>query len=333
MRTRKVAGRVYNYEYCIGTSAPAGKGFSRPVDLTVGPGGSLYVVSRGNMNTPGQGITKCTLDHDLIWEDRGLNFGGRHCRWPRSVAVDSNETVYVSDDYTSKIFIYDKDGTFQGKWGTEGSGDGELNSPYGLAFDREDNLFIVDSLNHRIQKFTRDGKFLARWGSRGSGEGELNMPWGIGIDRQGDVYVADWKNGRVQKFTPEGEYQATFGRPGTGDGELQLPSDVAIDEDGDVYITDWANDRLNIYDSDGSFLTAFTGDAKRLSVWAKDVIDANPDYLKARRRADLSVEWWFRRPAAVNVDGEGRIMVVDTERCRIQVYAKERDFVDAQFNL
>ena len=334
MLTRKVAGRVYNYEYCIGAAGPAGKGFSRPVDFAVGTGGSLYVLSRGNINGGIHGLTKCTLDHHLIWEERGSNFGGRQSRLPRCVAVDSDENVYVSDDASSEIFMYDIDGNFRGKWGTTGSEQGELNCPFGLAFDKEDNLFVVDSVNHRVQKFTREGRFLARWGSHGDGEGQFNLPWCIAIDGLGDVYVADWKNGRVQKFSPQGKYLATIGGPGTGEGELGLPSDVAVDEEGDVYVTDWGNDRLNIYAPDGSFLTAFTGgDAETLSVWAQDVVKANPDYLKARRRADLTGERWFRRPVAVNVDGEGRIMVLDALRARIQVYVKERDFVDAQFNL
>ena len=222
MLTKKVAGRVYNYDYCIGTSAPAGKGFERPVDFTLGSGGSVYVLSRSGMNGPGWGITKCTLDHDFIWEDRGPNFCGRQSRWPRCVALDSDENVYISDDIANVIFLYDVQGNFQGKWGTGASGDGQLNSPYGLAFDKEDNLFVADSLNNRIQKFTREGKFLAKWGSLGSGEGEFNMPWGIAFDKLGDVYVADWKNDRVQKFSPEGEYLATFGGPGAGKGELRL---------------------------------------------------------------------------------------------------------------
>lgn len=80
-------------------------------------------------------------------------------------------------------------------------------------------------------------------------------------------------------------------------------------------------------------MTAFTGDAKGLSPWAQDVINANPDYQNARRRADLTIESWFWRPSAVAVDDEGRILVADCLRNRIQVYVKERDFVDAQFNL
>ena len=333
MLTKRVAGRVYNYNYCIGTSAPAGKGFERPVDFTLGAGGSMYVLSRSGMNGPSWGITKCTIDHDFIWEDRGPNFCGRESRWPRSVALDRDENVFISDDIANVIFLYDVDGNFLGKWGAKGSREGELLSPYGIEFDREDNLFVADSLNHRIQKFTKDGKFPGKWGSQGSGEGELNMPWGIAFDKSGNLYVADWKNDRVQKFTADGDYLATFGGAGTGEGELRRPSDVAVDDDGDLYVVDWGNERLNIYAPDGSFLTAFIGDAERLSVWAQEVIDANPDYQKARRRADLTVERWFRRPTAVNVDQEGRIMVSDTVRARIQVYVKELEFVDAQFNL
>ena len=159
------------------------------------------------------------------------------------------------------------------------------------------------------------------------------MPWGIAIDREGDVYVADWKNDRVQKFSPEGEYLATFGRSGREDGELHRPTGVAIDKEGDVYIADCGNDRLNIYTADGTFLTAFIGDADKLSVWAQGVVNANPDYQKARLRADPTPELRFRRPVAVNVDDEGRIMVLETQSPRIQIYVKERDFVDAQFNL
>ena len=273
------------------------------------------------------------MDHDFIWEDRGLTYGNGESDWPMAVGVDSNENVYVSDDYTSLIYVFDKDGNPLGKWGTKGSGDGELNGPSGLAFDKQDNLFIVDSLNHRVQKFTKDGEFLAKWGSQGSGKGQFNMPWGIAIDKQGDVYVADWKNDRVQKLSPEGEYLATFGKPGTGDGELQRPTSVAIDNDGDVYVTDWGNERLNIYTSDGAFLIAFIGDAERLSPPAQEQIDANPDYQKARRRVDLTPEHRFGGPVAVKVDDKGRIMVLETQRCRIQVYVKEQDFVDVEFNL
>ena len=137
------------------------------------------------------------------------------------------------------------------------------------------------------------------------------MPWGIAIDGRGFVYVADWKTDRVQKLTADGEHVSSFGMgSGDGPGELRRPSSVAIDGDGDVYVVDWGNNRLNVYTEGGEFLTSFVGDADRLPKWAQDSVDSNPDYGKARRRVDLSPEYLFRRPMAVNVDDQGRIMVL-----------------------
>ena len=333
MQTRQIAGRVYNFGYCIGRNATAGPGFSQCSDFCLGSGGSLYVVNRGTEYNPSQGITKLTLNHEFIWDLRGHTFGDGRSRWPCSIDVDSNENVYVSDDYTHELYIYDKDGSYLGCWDTKGSGDRELNAPSGIAFNKEDHLYVVDTLNHRIQKFTKDGKFLLMWGSQGTGEGEFNMPWGIAVDKEGDVYVADWKNDRVQKFSNDGRYLATFGSPGSGDGELHRPSGVAIDSDGDVYVADCGNDRLNIYAPDGVFITAFHGDAELLSAWAQEGVNASPDTTKARLRADPKVEWTFRRPVAVNVDDEGRIIVLDQKRSRLLIYIKERNFVPAAFNL
>ena len=333
MLTRHTAGRVYNYEYCIGRDGRGGTAFRWPLDFAQGPSGSLYVINRGDDVMPNHGITKCTLDHELLWEQRGPGFGDGQSPWPNSLDVDSDENLYVSDDAANQVFIYDKDGGFLRSWGGTGSGDGELNGPSGLALDKGNNLYVVDSLNHRVQKFTKDGNFLNKWGSHGSAPGQFDMPWGIAIDQEGDVYVADWKNDRVQKFTSEGEFLATFGKPGTGDGELRGPTGVAIDAEGDVYVADWGNDRLNIYGPEGTFITAFSGDADRLSPWGQVIMDANPDYVAARRRVDLTPERRFRRPVAVNVNDDGRIMVLESQRHRIQIYVKERNFVDAQFNL
>ncbi len=333
MLTRHVAGRVYNYDYCIGKTAVGGNGFYFAVDFALGSGESLYVISKGAEFMPGQGITKCTLHHEVLWEDRGLPFGGGESPWPASIAVDISEKIYIADDHVNRIFMYNKDGEFLGSWGATGSGDGQLLGPSGLACDNENYVYVVDGRNSRVQKFTQEGKFLARWGGPGTGEGQLNMPWGITVDKEGDVYVADWSNDRVQKFAPDGKYLATFGRPGTGDGELRRPTDIAVDSEGDVYVTDWGNKRLNIYTPDGAFLTAFIGDADVLSPWSQAHVNANPDFTKARRRTDLTQEQWFMRPVAVNVDDEGRIMVLENQRGRIQIYVKERNFVDAQFNL
>ena len=200
-----------------------------------------------------------------------------------------------------------------------------------MVFDEDDNLYIVDSLNNRVQKLTKEGTFLLKFGEKGSDMGQLNFPWGITIDNQGDIYVADWENHRVQKFSPEGNVLATFGTFCTGVGELKHPTGVAVDNEGDVYVADWANHRAQIFGPDGDVITSLIGDAQQLSPWAL----ANQDMMKIRRRVkSLEPEWRFYYPTAVVFDQEkSSIIVVDCQRYRLQIYIKDREYVDPQFNL
>jgi len=208
-----------------------------------------------------------------------------------------------------------------------------LNGPSGIAFDADDNLFVVDSANNRIQKFTKDGAFLGAFGHEGSGDGELDLPWGLCVGPDGGVYVADWKNNRVQKFDTEGRFQVMFQGTENGVGDLHGPTGVAVDSDGDVYVTDWGNHRVQIYGPDGHFVTTLVGDAQQPSPWTQTYIDANPDIVKARRRANMEPEWRFRRPVAVNIDENDTIFVLETARHRLQVYEKVKDYEEHSLNL
>ena len=344
MLTRTVAGRTYDYSHCVG-----GRSSKEPVGLAIGAGDVVYLLGRQYEQIPNapwnrigvhSKVNKFTIpitpgDEEFVCEFSSYGDGDGQLIWPAGIALDSQENVYVTDEWMNRVSIFDKDGNFLSLWGSQGAGDGQFNRPSGIAIDNEENLFIVDSLNHRVQKFIKDGKYLATWGRLGSGDGELNSPWGITTDDQGYVYVADFKNHRAQKFTPEGEYVASFGGYGTGPGQLNRPSDVAVDPDGDVYVCDWANNRVQAYGPDGKFITSFTGDAQQLSKWHQEQVDANVDVMKARRRVyTMEPEWRFTVPIAVAFDGgKGRLLVAETRRERVQIYNKLKDYLEPQLNL
>ncbi|MEC8856296.1 MAG: NHL repeat-containing protein, partial [Chloroflexota bacterium] len=189
------------------------------------------------------------------------------------------------------------------------------------------------SMNHRVQSFSQIGEFQSGFGRQGADDGDLEMPWGICIDRNDDIYVADWGNNRVQKFSPSGKLLLKFEESSNNVGSLKGPSGVAVDSDGDVYVTDWGNHRVQIYDAGGQYITALVGDAQEPSPWHKTYLDGNPEYLKARRRADMEQEWRFRRPVAVNVDAEDRIVVLESARHRLQIYNKLKDYEEHSLNL
>ena len=334
MQTVTVRGRVYNYSHTIGINTLSGRGFRYPADLAIGKDGVIYVVNQTDEFQKCQRITIATMDEDYLGEFGGYGEGDGEFVWPVAVALDDDDRVYVVDEWLCRVSVFDKDGTFITKWGTPGKEKGELNSPGGLVFDRDGHFYVTEELNHRVQKFTKDGDYVLGWGNEGEGEGEFRRPWGISIDNDGDVYVADWHNDRIQKFNPNGDYIMSFGTSGEGPGEIRHPSDVAVDRDGDVYVTDWWNHKLEVYDSSGVHIASFRGDAERLSKWAREFVDANPDYIKARLRVkNHEPEWRFNRPCAVQISDDGKVLVADNQRARIQVYQKEYDWVDPQFNL
>ncbi len=230
------------------------------------------------------------------------------------------------------------------------------------AIEKNGNLIVVDSGNNRLQVFTPDGKFVGKCGSAGNRPGEFNQPWGITLDKDGNIFVADWKNHRVQKLTgqgkplmcigeygaieaPDDSYAVTYLGPyiaaasekagNPSPNKLNHPTDVAVDSDGDIYVADWGNHRVCIFDSEGNPLTSLIGDAQVLSKWGQQSIDANPDMMKARRRVkSLEPQWRFCFPTAVEFDPESdSVIVADSQRNRLQIYKKVRDYTDFQANL
>ncbi len=332
MLTTVAAGRVFDYNYCIGMYGASGQGFWSPQDFVLGSGDLIYVINRG-VEELGQRISRVTRDHQFLGQFGGFGRGDGQFIWPRSIDLDSQGNVYASDDFLNRISVFDKDGGFLSSWGAAGSGEGEFDGPSGIAFDSDDNMYVVDSGNNRIQKFTKDGALLGSFGQQGQGEGELDLPWGICLDRESNVYVADWKNNRVQKFDSEGRFLVMFQGNDSGVGDLHGPTGVAVDSDGDVYVTDWGNHRVQVYGPDGQFVTTLVGDAQQPSPWTQTYIDANPDIVKARRRANMEPEWRFRRPVAVNVDANDSIFVLETARHRLQVYDKVKDYEEHSLNL
>ena len=332
MLTTTVAGRTWNFSHAIGRNVAAGNGFTQPTAVATAPDGVLYIVNRGQEGAGGvvaenKRIGKVTIDEEFIGD-----FGRREFTWPAGISVAGDGDVFCTDEFENFVARYSSDGERLGQWGEAGSREGQLDGPSGIAFDADDNLYVVDSRNDRVQKFTREGQYLSGWGGSGDGEGRFNRPWGISIDQAGDVYVVDWGNGRVQKFSPDGRFLLSFGS--TYGGELNHPAGVAIDSEGDVYVTDWGNKRVQIFDSEAGPITALYGDAVEFSKWAKEVVEANPDVVKAYRRVeDKTPLGLFERPVGIAVDDEDRIIVTDSTRGRLQVYAKEKNYLDPQFNL
>ena len=360
-------GRVYDWSHAVGRNAARGPGFNYIQTMCLGKNGMLYAANRGNENNFGMHINKVQLgaagDEEWLADFCEYGSGDENCIWPFGVAVDDNDHVYVSDDWTNTISVFDSGGKFLRKWGKTGSGDGEFRQPAGLAVEKNGNVIVVDSGNNRLQVFTPDGKFVGKCGRAGSGDGEFNQPWGITLDKDGNIYVADWKNHRIQKLSPEGKFLMKIGQYGTlsepegayavtmlGPYVAAGEETVGYSKPGMLNPSDrccggsrWRYLRCRLGQPIESRCSTRTesrspnliGDAQVLSKWGQQTVDANPDMAKARRRVrSLEPQWRFCFPTAVDFDpATDSIIVADSQRNRLQIYKKVRDYSDFQANL
>ena len=323
-----VSSRTFSYSHSIGRAEFSGNGIRNAVDVALSDDELVYVLNRSYENRPdGIHVTVFTIDEDYVTEFGSHGEGDGQFVWPTALAVDSKGNVYVADEWLNRITIFSRDGDYLSKWGTAGSGDGELDRPAGLAVDADDNVLVVDSRNNRVQKFTSDGKYISQFGTAGDGPGQLNMPWGIDLGPDGSVFVADWRNDRIQQFSADGQWQASFGHSGSDIGQFNRPTGVGVDQDGDIYVADWLNNRVQVFSPDGRLITVLRGDHK-ISRLGREKLVSNPDMIRQRSLAfanDPDYDRNLTHPCAVKVDSQGRVVILDHTRNRLQVYRKDQE--------
>ena len=315
---------LYRYHDVIGLLSAAGPGFSGPVSVVTGPQNELYVANRANAKqTEAVRITRCTKEGDFLEHFGEWGEGSGEFIWVTAIAFSPGWELFLADEDTNRISVFDSENRFVRSFGEHGSGPSQFDRPSGLAFGPNGKLYVVDTLNHRVQVLTPEGEFISQWGSLGGGEGQFSMPWGIAIDGAGDVYVTDWRNDRVQKFDSEGRFLMAFGSSGNGDGQFNRPNGIAVDSDGDIYVCDWMNDRVQVFDQSGSYKDVLIGHSG-MSKWGRTFLDANPDIESKLELAAQNIELKqrFYRPVSVHVDEDGKVYVADCYRHRVQIYQK-----------
>ncbi len=331
MLTTSVNGRVYDYNRVVG-----GRAFRGLTYAAVGDNDDVFVVTRDQAVVD---ILKLTIGSDLDDEELITSFrDGREENfddtWPTCISVFAG-LVYLTDELNSQILVFDGEGNKLSEIGEPGEGLGQFNRPSGISISSDGCIYVSDTLNNRIQKFSLSGEHLGGWGSHGQGIGEFDAPWGISVGPDGAVYVSDHKNHRIQKFDQDGNLLLSFGEYGAESGQLDHPSDVSVDSDGDIYVSDWANNRIQIFGAEGDHIANLTGSAIELSKWQRQYVNASPDVYKARRRvASLEPETFFALPTCVEFDkNKSRLLAVDSQRWRIQVFDKVNNYGDPQFNI
>jgi len=184
----------------------------------------------------------------------GITFRGS----ATSVAVDSNDRVYVFNRGNYPLLVFDPEGNL-----LDYSQVNSYGRPHSITID-EGDMFLIDDGAHFIEKRTMDGKLLFTLGERDNpiprhsgGDGsQCNRPTALAVHpHTHELFVSDgYGNSRVHRFSPEGTHILSWGEPGSGLGQFSLPHSIVVTDDGRVIVCDRENFRVQVFSVDGEFV-------------------------------------------------------------------------------
>jgi DNA-binding beta-propeller fold protein YncE len=170
---------------------------STPSGITIGGDGNIYITDQGKQN-----VQKYSPTPD--------QFGNRHLiSWsgylnPTQMATDPQGDVWFVE--FQEAGVYEVGSNYlvpEKRFGTKGSGIGQLLEPYGIAIKPSGNILITERGNNRVEQFSPSGGYLTQFGSKGTGVGQFTEPTGITVTQGGAIFVSDAGNNRIQLWEPK----------------------------------------------------------------------------------------------------------------------------------
>ena len=180
---------------CISRVGSHGDGplqFSRPIGIAINKTtGQVYVVECGNYRVQ---VLNADLTFSHMFGSRGSGQG--QFRYPRGIAIDSQELVYVADGGNCRIQQFTPEGKHLSSFGTKGFAPGHLTFPRDIAVDDNDLLYICEgNPNCRVSVFTTTGELVHCFGRQ-----FLGYPRSCTLDKNGFFYVCDSDENKVVVF-------------------------------------------------------------------------------------------------------------------------------------
>jgi tripartite motif-containing protein 2/3 len=171
--------------------------FNGPRQVWIGPDDHAFVADCSNNRV--QVLTPRLDFHSFV--------GVGQLSLPNGVCAD-DAVVVVSEQNAHRITVFRRsDGALLRRFGSLGSGVGQLHCPQGLCFTSgQRHIAVADQGNSRVSVFSMDGDFV-----RHVGVGELSNPCGVACSASDELVVASYGSSCIVVFSASGDMLKTVG--------------------------------------------------------------------------------------------------------------------------
>jgi DNA-binding beta-propeller fold protein YncE len=231
---------------------------------------------------------------------------GTFLKGPRGVWVDNvRNEIYVADTANDLVAVYDAAGLPLFAFGYNQ----ELKEPTKAILDANGRILVLNGIPRTVKVFNYRGEYLndfplVRKDSK-------DAPTAIATDKSGNIYVAisGESGGQVQVYGSNYQLLNEFGKKADGSSYVKSVHAITTDRgDGDIYLADaTATPSIQVYSPNGKFLRG----------WGAH--DAGPQN--------------FSLPSGLAIDGDGRVIVVDSIRQAMMIFTKEGKFLGREGGL
>lgn len=307
--------------------------FSEPKAIACGRNGTVYIGDTGNYR-----VQMFDSEGAFLGEWGSPGAGAGEFSRISGLAVAASGDVYVSDSSRDRVQVFSMDGVYRRTFGLPERCEGRLHDPVGLAVSMDGRVYVADDF--RVAVYDGTGQFVESWPEVQREPDVLSRKFHLTWSPGDTVTVADGGYGRFQRFGADG---------GLGDvwslGTLAYlhsnPGAVAAARNGDLAAVNGYF--ISRYSPSGKCLPGITGvlyynfssvafDGQN-NLWTLDMRPRISRYVDGA----LVGSWgtagaapgYLDQPGDLTVTAEGKILIADTGRDRVQMFTRSGHLLTA----